>query len=299
MTPSTLKATPPPQRASRTAELVAVSRARHLIRHAPPYVFRDHFAHIFLGRTWHTILGSKVLDALFAGVVLRRLMPITTQHLVRARFAEAMLENATQHGVSQYVLLGAGFDTFALRRPELGLRVFEVERPATIERKRERMRKAGVAESAGMKFVPFDFEHGNLDDALNAAGYERTAPAFFNWMGVSYYLTPRAIIETVRRLAALTAPGSELVFDYLIAECCVLKHDRKLFDSMMRFVSKRGEPMITRFDPALAPQTFNADNSWRIISNTSPARQAELYLGTRSDLPPLAPITWFLHLARK
>ena len=299
MRSATMKPRRPPGRPSRTAEIVAVSRARHLLRHRPPHVFNDPFAQVFLGGVWRTILGSRILDLIFSRVVLRRLMPITTQHLVRARFSESMLERAIEAGVRQYVILGAGFDTFALRRPDPAIQVFEVELAATIERKRARLHGAGInTDRAQWVFVPFDFERDDLGSALTNSGYDRTKPAFFSWMGVTYYLTPPAIIDTVRRLAVVAAPGSELVFDYLVSECCVLERDRQLFESMMRFVSRRGEPMIARFDPALAPHTFNPDGSWRIVGHESPERQSELYLGQRRDLPPLAPITWFLHLRR-
>ena len=117
-------------RGSRTAELVAASRARHLVRHAPPWVVEDRFAIHFAGR-WRTVIQSNLLDWVFSRIVLRPLMPVTMQQLTRARFAEDRILEAARRGVSQLVILGSGFDTFALRYPDLPVTVFEVDLAAT------------------------------------------------------------------------------------------------------------------------------------------------------------------------
>ena len=285
-------------RGSRTAELVAVSRARHLLRHDRPYVFEDPHAIHLVGNRWRRILGSRVLDALFAKVLVRRLMPITTQHLTRARFAEDRLEEAAGGGVTQYVILGAGFDTFAFRRPDLGLTVFEVDLAATIDLKRERLAHAGMECPGSLRFVPFDFEKDDLEAKLLAAGFDSGKASFFNWMGVTYYLTGDAVLDNLDRLATIGAPGSEVVFDYLIADACVPPEDRALFAAMTAFVEKRGEPMISRFDPAEAGAVLNPRGLWEVVRNESPAEHRRRYLGGRSDVPPLAPITWSLHLRK-
>ena len=286
-------------RGSRTAELVAVSRARHLLRHGRPYVFEDPFAMRFVGDRWRRVLGSRVLDALFSKILARKLMPITTQHLTRARFAEECLEEAVRRGVRQYVILGAGFDTFAFRRPDLGLTVFEVDLAATMDLKRERLAAADMRCPDSLRFVPFDFENDDLRTELVAAGLDPAAAAFFNWMGVTYYLTRDAILDNLARLAGIGGPGTEVVLDYLVAAECVQPEDRALFSSMMAFVDKRGEPMISRFDPAAAAAALNPRGLWDVVRNESPAEHRRRYLGERTDVPPLAPITWSLHLRKR
>ena len=285
-------------RGSRTAEIVAVSRARHLLRHGGPRVFEDRYAIHFVGRRWHRVIGSRLLDALFAKVLVRKLMPITTQHLTRARFAEECLEEAVRRGVTQYVILGSGFDSFAFRRPDLGLTVFEVDLAATMELKRERMAAAGMAPPDSLRFVPIDFEKDDLRSALVGAGLDTDTASFFNWMGVSYYLTESAILANLDRMAGIGGPGAEVVLDYLVADECVPAEDRALFDAMMKFVGKRGEPMISRFDPASAAAVLNPRGLWDVVRNESPAEHRRRYLGERTDVPPLAPITWSLHLRR-
>ena len=121
---------------------------------------------------------------------------------------------------------------------------------------------------------------------------------FFNWMGVSYYLTESAILDNLARLGEIGGPGAEVVLDYLIAAECVPPEDRALFDAMMAFVGKRGEPMISRFDPAQVVTVLNPCGLWDVVRNESPAEHRRRYLGERTDVPPLAPITWSLHLRK-
>ena len=134
---------------------------------------------------------------------------------MRSRFAEEGLAAAVARGVRQYVLLGAGLDTFAHRNPfaQQGLRVFEVDHPATQGWKRQRLAGAGLAPPASLTFAPVDFERETLAAGLAAAGFDAAAPAFFSWLGVVVYLTRAAVIETLRFIASLPA-GTEVVFDY-------------------------------------------------------------------------------------
>ena len=118
-------------------------------------------------------------------------------------------------------------------------------------------------------------------------------------MGVSYYLTESAILDNLARMAGIGGPGTEVVLDYLVAAECVPPGDRTLFDAMMAFVGKRGEPMISRFDPAEAGAVLNPRGLWEVVRNESPAEHRRRYLGGRNDIPPLAPITWSLHLRRR
>ena len=286
-------------RGSRTAELVAVSRARHLLRHGRPHVMEDRFAIHFVGDRWRRILESRVLDTLFSKVLVRKLMPITTQHLTRARFAEECLEEAVRRGVTQYVILGSGFDSFAFRRPDLGLTVFEVDLAATMDLKRERLAAAGMVPPDALRFVPIDFETDDLRAELVAAGLDTARAVFFNWMGVSYYLTASAILDNLASMAEIGGPGTEVVLDYLVAEECVPPEDRALFSAMMAFVEKRGEPMISRFNPTEVATVLNPRGLWDTVRNESPAEHRRRYLGKRSEVPPLAPITWSLHLRKR
>lgn len=286
-------------RGSRTAEIVAVSRARHLIRHSPPHVFEDPCAVRFVGRRWRRVLESRLLDGLLAKTLYKKLLPVTTQHLTRARFAEDALAEAIGRGATQYVILGAGFDTFAFRHPALPVTVYEVDLPATMALKRKRLAAASMETPPNLRFVPFDFERDDLAAALAAAGFDSAGSSFFGWMGVTYYLTPDAIRETLRRVAEVGGAGDEIAFDYLVADECVPPEDRDLFVRMMDFVGKRGEPMISRFDPTGVKAALDPGDEWTVVRHESPGDQRRRYLAGRDDLPPLAPIAWCIHLQRR
>lgn len=284
---------------SRTAELVAVSRARHLLRHKPPYIFHDPFAFQFLSKRWQRILGSRLRDAFVSKVLLRRLMPITTQPLTRARFTEDCLLAAVENGADQYVILGSGYDTFALRHPQLDLAIYEIDLASTIALKRERAEAAGLAFPDRLRLIPIDFEKDDLGDKLTAHGFDPGSKSFFNWLGVTYYLSREAVRETLNHLAGITCPGSEIVLDYLAETDSIPEKERSLAIRMKNYVGRLGEPMITSFDPARVERDFNVGENWEVVRNDSPADQQKRYVEGRSDVYALPPLFWCLNLRRR
>ncbi|MXY50506.1 MAG: class I SAM-dependent methyltransferase [Gemmatimonadetes bacterium] len=284
---------------SRTAELVAVSRARHLLRHKPPYIFHDPFAFRFLSKRWKRILGSRLRDAFVSKIVLRRLMPITTQPLTRARFTEDCLLAAIEDGVGQYVILGSGYDTFALRHPRLEVTIYEIDLASTIALKRERAEAAGLALPDSLRLIPIDFEKDDLADRLIAHGFAPEKRSFFNWLGVTYYLSRDAIQDTMNKVAGITCPGSEIVFDYLAETNSIPEEERSLAVRLKNYVGRLGEPMITSFDPTAVETDFNAGGKWDVARNDSPADQQKRYVEGRGDVYALPPLFWCLHLRRR
>jgi methyltransferase (TIGR00027 family) len=169
--------------------------------------------------------------------------------VLRSRYAEDELAHAVQRGIRQYVILGAGLDTFAYRNPYSGslLRVFEVDHPATQSWKRDRLREMDIAIPDSLTFAPVDFEHQTLADGLSRAGFKADEGAFFSLLGVVVYLTKPAIMETLKLVASLPS-DSEIVFDYDI-----LPSSLSLIQRFSRWViawrvAAIGEPWITYFD---------------------------------------------------
>lgn len=204
--------------------------------------------------------------------------------LGRARFSEELLEQAVKDGVRQYVILGAGMDTFAWRRPDLlaRLEVFEVDHPATQAHKRQRLREAGLEVPAGLNFLPVDFGRDNLAAALSRSAYDPQAPTFFNWLGVTYYLPRDAICATWRAISEAAPPGSAVVFDYLDADAFVPARVSRRVQIMMEIVTRVGEPMITGFDP----ETLAADlarEGLRLEENLDPGAIQERFFQSRTD----------------
>jgi methyltransferase (TIGR00027 family) len=169
--------------------------------------------------------------------------------VVRSRFAEEELQRAVARGVRQYVVLGAGFDTFALRNPyaDEGLRVFELDHPATQKAKLARLAAAGVEPRPGAVFAPVDLATTSLDDALASAGFDRTQPSFFAWLGVSMYLEIAAVRATLRSIAAL--PDATVVFDFSPRVRWYELVPRIILALRRRRVARMGEPWRSQFRP--------------------------------------------------
>ena len=195
---------------SRTADRVAERRAAHQVRDRP-LVLDDPIAlRVIRPEVAHELRTNQpTREATKLGPYLRAFF------VMRSRFAEDALASAVADGVRQYVVLGAGFDTFVYRNPFPELRVFEVDHPATQATKRQRLAHSGIEIPSSLTFVPIDFTTTKLDDALRGAGFDETKPAFFSWLGVVPYLERPAIDATFRFIASLPKKTS-LVFDYAV-----------------------------------------------------------------------------------
>ena len=149
------------------------------------------------------------------------------------------------------MILGAGFDTSAFRAPhaDRGLRIFEVDHPATQAWKREQLHAAGIILPRFLTFVAVDFERQVLADELHQAGFRDGEPAFFSWLGVTPYLSPAAFASTLSFIAKLPA-GSGVVFDFAIDRKLLNFGQRIALDALTRRVAAAGEPFQLFFDPA-------------------------------------------------
>jgi len=169
--------------------------------------------------------------------------------VARSRFSEDALAAGVARGVRQVVVLGAGLDTFSLRNPfeRQGVRVFEVDHPATQAWKRVRLAEAGLALPATLTFAPVDFERQSLAEGLANAGFARDRPAFFQWLGVTPYLAHEAISATLDFIAG--GPGSAVVFDYTEPFQNHSPDRRAGLMAIAERAAARGEPWLSFFDP--------------------------------------------------
>jgi methyltransferase (TIGR00027 family) len=229
---------------SQTAMTAAAARAAHLLVDSEPRIFADSLAALLLGDKAETYLRYHREHGdhpLLAGT--------RAQATCRSRFTEDQLALAAARGTAQYVILGAGLDSFACRSELAGrLRVFEVDHPATQQRKRTLLAAAGLAEPPTLTWVPVDFETDELIASLNAAGLDPAAPAFVSWLGVTMYLTAEAISATLASLSRL-APGSELVTDYMLTADLRDADGVTYADLVMPDSERRGEPWLSFFTP--------------------------------------------------
>jgi methyltransferase (TIGR00027 family) len=171
--------------------------------------------------------------------------------VARSRYAEDALARSIERGAKQYVVLGAGLDTFAYRNPhaESALRVFEVDYPATQEWKRRQLEEARIAVPPSVTYAPVDFERQTLAEGLRLAGFDSAKPTFFSWLGVTMYLTEDAVMSTFGFIAA-TPPGGGVAFDYAVPRSSLGLLGRIALDAVSRRVARAGEPFRTFFEPA-------------------------------------------------
>ena len=229
-------------RFSRTAHRVATRRAAHQLLDEPK-VLDDPLALRIIGAEAADELRSNPKENHAFSRAFRAFMA------ARSRYAEDELAHAAAQGVDQYVVLGAGLDTFAYRNSYPGLRVFEVDHPATQDWKRERLQAAHISIPPSLNFVPIDFEHQTLATGLRQSGLDTKAAAFFSWLGVTPYLTREACISTLRFIAGMPAK-SGVVFDFAVDPALLNAGQRRALDALSERVARYGEPFQLFFDPA-------------------------------------------------
>jgi len=219
-------------------------RAAHQLLDTPP-VFADPLALAVVGSEAETELrtGSEWHGASSTG--LRAFIA------ARSRLAEDTLADAITRGVGQYVLLGAGLDTFAYRSGAKypGLKVFEIDHPATQAWKRERLAEVHIAVPKNVTYVPVDFETDTLVDGLKRAGFDFSGPAVFAWLGVTPYLSPATVMDMLHTVAHTMQRGSEIVFDYTQPLSNMTQDERANFSAMAERVASLGEPFRSSFEP--------------------------------------------------
>ncbi|MEI9967527.1 MAG: class I SAM-dependent methyltransferase [Terracidiphilus sp.] len=258
-------------RASRTALRVAQRRAIHQVLDQP-CVLADPIAIPLLGQEFHY---DPVREMHPFARAFRAFMA------ARSRYAEDRLAACVAGGVAQYVILGAGLDTFAYRTPFPQIRVFEVDFPATQEWKRSLLAAAAIAAPANLTFVPLDFEHMTLAAGLNAAGFDATKPTFFGWLGVVPYLTLPAFRATLDTIAALPA-GTAVSFDYGVSPHALNLVHRITLRALARRVARAGEPFRLLFTPEQLDQEFVRAGFSR-FEQLGGAELNDLYFANRTD----------------
>jgi methyltransferase (TIGR00027 family) len=244
-----------------------------------PKVFDDPVAIRILGKesAWALQADPHQFEATPLSPYLRAFVA------ARSRYAEDELALAVRGGVHQYVILGAGLDTFAYRNPHAQgvLHVFEVDHPTTQAWKRARLEEAGIPLPADVTFAPIDFERQTLAEGLRDAGYDPGKCAFFSWLGVTEYLTTEAVMATMCFIAS--APlGSGVVFDYMVSPSLLTPAQRSRFEDLARRVAAAGEPWQAFFDPGSLTKDLRA-MGFGSVEDSGPEEINARYFKDRKD----------------
>ncbi len=259
-----------------TAVRVALWRAMHVQVDPPPHVLEDE-------------LGLRIAAPDDGWRLRPDMNPEFTRGfraavVARSRFIEDLVTEQAGHGVAQYVILGAGLDTFAQRRPEVAsrLRVFEVDQPGAQDWKRQRLVELGFGVPEWLRLVPVDFEAGaSWLERLAAAGFDARRPAVVASTGVAMYLTKDAVAATLRQIATL-APGSTLAMTFILPAELIEPEDRPGLQATRKGAQASGTPFISFFSPpemlALAREA-----GFRQARDVSTADIIQRYFTGRSD----------------
>ena len=229
---------------SNTALTAAAARAAHLIVADLPVIFADVLASALLGGRADELIG---FHRAHGGHVV--LSGARAQVTCRSRYTEDRLAQRVHDGLTQYVILGAGLDSFAYRGALAGrVQVFEVDHPATQDWKRRSLAAARIPVPCSVTFVPFDFESGALTARLAQAGFDASRPALVSWLGVTMYLTKEAIGETLGAIGRL-APGTEIIADYMLPAGMRDPAGETYAELVAPVAAQRGEPWLSFFTP--------------------------------------------------
>jgi methyltransferase (TIGR00027 family) len=259
-----------------TAARVALWRALHVEIDPLPHVFEDEIGRLLLAPDpdWRR---RGDMDPLFT-------RPFRASIVARARFIEDLVVEQAGRALSQYVILGAGLDSFAQRRPEIAarLRVFEIDQPGAQAWKRQRLLNLGFGVPQWLRFVPVDFEAGeSWLDALVTAGFDLSKPAIVVSTGVSMYLTREANAATLRQVAAL-ASGSTFAMTFLLPLELADPEVRPGLQMAEKGARASGTPFLSFFTPPEILQLAR-EAGFKQASHVSAADLTERYFAGRTD----------------
>jgi methyltransferase (TIGR00027 family) len=266
---------------SRTAEGMAMIRALEQAQPASRRIIVDPYAREFLLNPYFRYIARSGLGSRMLTRFLDYWAPGGQEFLtIRPRLVDDLAVKLAASGLEQIVILGAGFDTMALRLKDhlRGAAVIEVDHPATQTVKRDIMERIGVP--SNVRFAPVDFEKDDFVERLRLAGFDNARKSFIVWVGVSYYLTAQAVARTLEQIANLSMPGTHLVWDYLLSEVVDgMTTNRDALDKARR-AARLGEPWLFGLKTDRVAD-YLAQFGFRLIEDYDPDELREKYCRQR------------------
>ena len=263
-----------------TAEVVTIQQALHQTLDAAPKILDDPIAPLLIDTAGEIYQATMAFNEAASRLVK---WPFRTIFNMRSRYTEDCLAESLDRGVHQYVILGAGLDTFAYRQPKWAraLRIYEVDHPASQEFKRARLAAAQLTVPENLVFAPIDFETTSLREGLTAARLDFGAKTFLSLLGVTQYLTAPAIDELFQFERSLP-PGSEIVFEIIVPDDLMPANEVTVFAAAASSAAQRGEPWLTRLRP-IELQSKLTGLGFAQVTHLAPDSANERYFRGRSD----------------
>ena len=269
------------KKASRSAGVIAAHRAFESSKDPDERVCYDPFARLFLP-SGYTVIGKYEVPEKAALDIFKNLVPGFHEFFIaRTKYIDDCLKESIKDGLEQLVILGAGYDSRAYRFTELkeGIKVFEVDHPATQDIKKEKLHEIFQVLPDHVTYIPVDFHKENFQTILSANGYDRHLKTLFIWEGVSMYLQPEAVDETLLFVSQNTAKGSRLIFDYTYREVVSGTYDRKEAKEWLNVAKKSNEPLLFGIGTGELEQFLTERGFCNIINATSEYFNSNYFVG--------------------
>jgi methyltransferase (TIGR00027 family) len=275
---------------SRTAVVAAIFRTAHLLLDGEPKILRDDLAFGFSGlsdlkevQSFVQSFEARTAEAVGPEVGTKISLGYRGLAIARARYTEDELEKAMGRGISQYVILGAGLDSFSYRRRDVEstLTIYEVDYPASQEWKRKRLQQLGVSVPDNLVFVPLDLQKHTLSEALRSSGYRPDLLAFFSLLGVTQYIDETSLFDILHEAVGAT-PGTGIVFEYVLDDSLLTEENRQAVGQSKRNSAAVGEPWVSQYDPVSLAKRLEQIGFTEVL-DFGPAEAEEAYFRERTD----------------
>lgn len=253
-----------------TATMTAYIRGVHS-KYANLKIFNDFLAYDLIPEQQKNLIEQ---------IMPKEALMNSTAPIIRSRYTEDCLMKAVKNGVEQYVILGAGLDTFAFRYPDLlkTLNVFEVDHPATQSFKRQRVEEMGWSHPENLHYISIDFTREDIVNKFNQSpNYSALSKSFFSWQGVTMYLSKEEVYKTFDNISKVAPSGSMIVFDYFSIDEFNEETSSTDLQKKEQMMNKIGEPMKTGFDPTNMKQEM-AKLGLNLLENLSPMDIEKRYM---------------------
>lgn len=235
-------------KSSKTALIVAAVRTGHC-KFENGIVFKDEYAKYYVEGIWKLFTSNKILFNLLTKKVLKKLLPIQAQILIRASVCEQLLIEKIKNGIEQYVILGAGYDSFAIKYNSQfpNLKIFELDHPDTQRDKISKNIKNNLQTHSNTVYIPIDFNNQTIQEVLQNSSFDPNKPCFISWLGVTYYLNKDTIQHTLSTLYTIISKDSFVFVDYGLNDSELSPQTIIEYNELKKFVAKTGEPFLSSF----------------------------------------------------